>query len=214
MKRFYTLILCVILLLSMSRSQDLQPKGIMQVSLSADFSAYFQALEEQNFDLALDFVFPALFDLIPRDFMEESLENEATDGENEIRIKHAKILPVSEIIEDEKNYYALVSYSYVMEIQEGESGSGSFDALEEEDGEEWESDGLDVDDFRRKYGVRNVQYDPAKKIIKVKREGKLIAIQSKDEFEDDGWKFIELKEDMKPMVDQLIPSGILTRLKS
>jgi hypothetical protein len=83
-----------------------------------------------------------------------------------------------------------------------------------EEDEDWGSESLNVDDFRRKYGVKNVFYDANKQIIRVKMKGNMIAIQSKDEFEDDGWKFVDLKEDMASLVDQLIPPIILSKLKS
>ena len=211
MKHIFILILSSFFVFPQSYGQELQPKGIMQVALASDFNAYFQALEEQDFDLALDFVYPMLFDLIPREFLQETLEEESSDGMNIIKLTAGKIQHVSNIIEDEHYFYTLVSFTYFMEIQEGDSDN--WDEMEEDEGD-WGSEGMNVDDFRRKFGVQNVFYDATKKIIRVKRTGKMIAIQSKDEFEDDGWKFIELKEDMNQMVNQLIPSGILSKLKS
>jgi len=210
MKQFLTLLFTLHLLIHFSFAQDLQPKSIMQVSLAADFNGYFQAIEEQDFDMALDYVFPGLFDLIPRDFMQESMEMEASEGEHDIQIKNAKIQPVSKIIEDEMYYYAMISYSYMMEIRSGMED----DWGELEEDEDWGSESLNVDDFRRKYGVKNVFYDANKQIIRVKMKGNMIAVQSKDEFEDDGWKFIDLKDDMASMADQLIPPIILSKLKS
>jgi hypothetical protein len=212
MKQIFTFLFFPFLLLPLIQAQDLQSKGILQVALAADFNSYFMALEEQDFDLALDYVFPGLFDLIPRELMQESLEIEATDGENEIKMTNAKIQLVKGIEEDEGHFYAMISYAYTLEIKSGtveESGDS-----EEEEEEEWESDEMDIDDYRRKYGVRNVTYDATNKLIKVKRTGNMFAVQSKDEFDDDGWKFVEIKDEMQPIIDQLIPPGILTKLKS
>lgn len=210
MKQTFIFFLLISLLLKITKAQDLEAKGIMQVSLVADFNSYFLALENQDFDLALDYVFPGLFEVIPREFMQESLEMAATEGENEIHIKNAKINPFSKIVEDERYYYAMISYSYMLEIKS--TDGEDWDEMEEE--EDWESENLSVDDYRRKYGVKNVFYDANHQIIRVSQQGNLIAIQSKDEFEDDGWKFIELKEDMATVVEQLIPAVILSKLKS
>lgn len=182
----------------------------MQISLVADFNSYFQALEEHDFDMALDYVFPGIFDLIPRDFMQESLEMEASEGDHDTHIKNAKIKPFSKIIEDEMHFYAMISYSYMLEIKS--TSGGDWGEMEED--EEWESEALNVDDFRRKYGVKNVFYDANQQIIRVRMQGDMIAIQSKDEFEDDGWKFLEIKEEMQPVIDQLIPAGIMSKLKN
>jgi len=144
MKKLFNLLLLIAFICPSVNAQDLQPKGLMQSSLVADFNAYFMAIEDQDFDLALEFVLPSLFDLIPRDFMQESMETEANDGEKSLQVIDAKIKPVKGIIEDEMNFYALVHYSYTLVVQAAVYDCGGM--VVEVD--VWGGSELDIDNYR------------------------------------------------------------------
>jgi hypothetical protein len=211
--RFFLLL--ITLGISALPAQELTPKSILKVGLASDFQSYFKAMEAQDFDLVLDLTHSSLFELVPRNLMLQNLKDEATEGAGEVHIHKTQLLGSPVMVEDEGHFYALLNYALEMEVVV--PGGGEMGELEEEE-EDFEGDDLDevaltLDLYKTRYGPRSVNYLAAEKLVRIQAKGKLLAIQSKDEYEEDGWKFIEYRDSMRPLIQQLLPAEVLEKLE-
>ncbi|MCU0375037.1 MAG: hypothetical protein MUF24_06995 [Chitinophagaceae bacterium] len=165
--------------------------------------AYFKTIETFDMKASVEYLHPAIFDLVPKNNMIEMLEQSFKDPEVRVKMDSAEILKVSPILEDNNIKYGLVNYSFLMHMtmMDGEkplTNTNDKSALM-----------VTYNIIKGKYGDKKVRLESAKGTIHVLSETSLFAIKAP---EFDGWKFLENKENMTRVFDGIIPQNILIQL--
>ena len=172
-------------------------------SIKQTVLAYFKTMETFDMKASVEYLHPAIFDLVPKNNMIEMLEQSFKDPEVRLKMDSAEILKVSPILEDNNIKYGLVNYSFLMHMtmMDGEkplTDTNDKSALM-----------FTYNMIKGKYGDKKVRLESAKGTIHVLSETSLFAIKAPG---FDGWKFLENKENMTKVFDGIIPENILTQL--
>lgn len=179
MKKQIIFLLACILFTTISFSQDLN-------ALKADIQKTYDATIALNYDKILDYTYPKLYKLVPRDKMKEALI--ATfNGTDEMKVKILAVDPnfnYGEIktIDDQK--ICLVKHNLSMEITLNET-------LEEEDVE------MMIDLLKSSMETEDITFDKKKTTFKINKIATMIAIS--DELTKNQWRFLNKDKENKLM---------------
>lgn len=179
MKKQIIFLLACILFTTISFSQDLN-------ALKAEIQKTYDATIALNYDKILDYTYPKLYKLVPRDKMKEALI--ATfNGTDEMKVKILAVDPnfnYGEIktIDDQK--ICLVKHNLSMEITLNET-------LEEEDVE------MMIDLLKSTMETEDITYYKEKTTFKINKIATMIAIS--DELTNNQWRFLNKDKENKLM---------------
>ena len=179
MKKQIIFLLACILFTTISFSQDLN-------ALKAEIQKTYDATIALNYDKILDYTYPKLYKLVPRDKMKEALI--ATfNGTDEMKVKILAVDPnfnYGEIktIDDQK--ICLVKHNLSMEITLNET-------LEEEDVE------MMIDLLKSNMETEDITFDKKKTTFKINKIATMIAIS--DELTKNQWRFLNKDKENKLM---------------
>ena len=179
MKKQIIFLLACILFTTISFSQDLN-------ALKAEIQKTYDATIALNYDKILDYTYPKLYKLVPRDKMKEALI--ATfNGTDEMKVKILAVDPnfnYGEIktIDDQK--ICLVKHNLSMEITLNET-------LEEEDVE------MMFDLLKSSMETEDITFDKKKTTFKINKIATMIAIS--DELTKNQWRFLNKDKENKLM---------------
>lgn len=179
MKKQIIFLLACILFTTISFSQDLN-------ALKAEIQKTYDATIALNYDKILDYTYPKLYKLVPRDKMKEALI--ATfKGTDEMKVKILAVDPnfnYGEIktIDDQK--ICLVKHNLSMEITLNET-------LEEEDVE------MMIDLLKSTMETEDITFDKEKTTFKINKVATMIAIS--DELTNKQWRFLNKDKENKLM---------------
>ncbi|CAA6800020.1 MAG: Unknown protein [uncultured Aureispira sp.] len=157
---------------------------------------YMEIVEQKKYQKTMDYLYPKLFDLVPRSLMEEALKAQEEQTDIELEIKDSKIEAVSKVLRVEAVKYALVNYSFLMIM-----------TIPEED-----KDGLEMMKglFELNYGAKNVSLDVEKRAFSINVASAAYLINDP---EYDGWKLLERKKELLPLLEKILPKKVLKKLK-
>jgi hypothetical protein len=179
MKKQIIFLLACILFTTISFSQDLN-------ALKAEIQKTYDATIALNYDKILDYTYPKLYKLVPRDKMKEALI--ATfNGTDEMKVKILAVDPnfnYGEIktIDDQK--ICLVKHDLSMELTLKET-------LEEEDVE------MMIDLLKSTMETEDITFDKEKTTFKINKIATMIAIS--DELTNKQWRFLNKDKENKLM---------------
>ena len=78
---------------------------------------YKAAMQQREWLKSLDYIYPALFDVVPREMMEETLVQSFNSPELEISFEEMELLEVSEVYKEDGLNYSFADYSLVMSMK-------------------------------------------------------------------------------------------------
>ncbi len=170
--------------------------------IKSTFTHYFEVVQSKDNDKTLDYVYPKLFTMVPRETLKQALDQmySPTSGFL-IDMQGGKIESISEVLEHEGGQYALLDYHFKMTMRFTTVISDSSDA---------------TNPLMLTYEMLKTQYD--EKSLEVDKETSTIIISSINtlyaikEPAYEGWKFIEKKENMAMLINQLLPQAIIDKL--
>ena len=205
MKRTLAIFFCTLLLFS--GILQAQPEGTEE-NLMETLKIYMGFVENKDMAGTLDYIHPALFEMVPREILQTAMEQAFSDTTVAISLHDAKINKIHDIISTESGSYTLVDYSFVMdmkmnpEVDEEESegeGESEFDAM-----------GMMISMLEMQYGEENVSLNEEEQLVTIKTEKTLYAILEPD---FDSWKFLEKKDQMIGLFNKVIPEEVRKELK-
>lgn len=160
-------------------------------------TTYLNTFSNGDLEESIEYIYPALFEFVPKEMMIESMETTFSDSTLVFRFTNTEFQKISEkiIYKDEK--FVLVDYTCNMLIQVNDSSSFMFDLMSEV--------------MKIQHGKENVSVNEDDKKIDVKIISQMFAIQNKEE--ENNWKIIENKTDMKKIIKKIIPGKIRKKLK-
>jgi hypothetical protein len=171
-------------------------------SLQGRLKAFMQANEKLDFDKVLDYTYPKLFTLVPRnqmiDVMKGSFDNETLT----VTMDSLRIVTIYPEYTDTSGRYAKIDYSMLMKMKFKEEEKDSTEAGKQKE--------FMLTAFREEYGEDNVLFDEKEKLYKIQIVTAMIAI--KDSFAKE-WSFINFKKD-DPMAEVLLSAAVIEKMSS
>lgn len=156
---------------------------------------YMQTVEQQDNAATLGFIYPKLFKLYPKGMMLQSMNKASADPSIAIAMHNPKVDNISGSMEHKGIKYATVGYSFLMTMQI---------LVANEKMTEFTHTFLTDN-----YGEENVAFDSASTTFNIQVQNELYAINDP---EFTGWKFLEKKESMQILVEQILPKKVLKKL--
>jgi hypothetical protein len=149
-----------------------------------------------DIDKVLDYTYPKLFTIAPREQVKEAMENAFTNDELIISLDSIKVVKIYPVFSVNENRYAKITYSMIINMQPKGKDSTTFDTY------------LEV--MQSQYGEENVSIDKTGKGINIFQQVDMVAI--KDELSPE-WTFVNLKKD-DPLMDMLFEKDLIARFYS
>lgn len=161
------------------------------------FTEYFKIVAAKNNDATLDYMYPKMFEIIPRDGMKTMMDEMYADTAMVINFADYKLHSVSPVVTDGAEKFALAKYSFNMLIK-----------INPAPGDEPVDPENYLSTFEMAYGKGNASYNKSTQIYTVKAEREMFAISGPSYT---GWKFIENKKAGKMLLEKLLPKKIIKK---
>lgn len=169
-----------------------------QEAIKKEAQKYYDIMESQDLVKSLDLVYPKLYDIVPRQQMEEAFKGILNTGIFNLRLEDFKIIKISNTTEKDGVKYALVTYSQKISMQLVEKMEQSvIDKM--------------LVSFKENYGDKNVTYNAATTTFVINHPTSMFAIN--DPNYGSTWTFLENKAEMNELLPQIIPAEVVKALK-
>lgn len=165
-------------------------------SLEKRLAEYMQLTEDMDLEKLMDYIYPRLFKIAPKEQMIEAMREGFNNEELKMSLDSLKVDKIYPIFTSGKGQYAKVTYTMVM-IMDFLDKEGIEDQME-----------LIMESMGEKYGRDNIRIDDKTGNLRVKQTSHLVA--AKDEYAKD-WSFVSLRDD-DPMINQLLDKQVLDKL--
>ena len=167
--------------------------GQSQAEVEKLLSEYQKAMQAKEWLKSLDYVYPAMFDVIPREMMEETLAQTFNSPELEIAFEEMELLQVSDIYSEDNITYSFADYTLVMSMQ-----------LAGDKTEEQTQQFAEI--MASQVGEENVSVDG--KVVYITQTNKLAAIKNKGE---EKIYLLELNPQLKEIMASFMSETFLDR---
>ncbi|MBA2499257.1 MAG: hypothetical protein H0V30_05975 [Chitinophagaceae bacterium] len=168
-------------------------------ALNARLNSFIKANDAMDLDKILDFTYPKIFTLAPREKLKEAL-NESFNGEDvTVKMDSLQILKIFPVFTVEDGTFAKIKYSFVMFM--------TFKEAEDQETRQEENEFM-LSLMGETYGKNNVSYDPVSKAIRIKVNSEMAAIKDKYAKE---WCFMDMVNN-KAMNEKMLDKTILDKL--
>jgi hypothetical protein len=151
-----------------------------------------------DIDKVLDYTYPKLFTIAPREQVKEAMENAFNSEELIIKLDSLKIVKIHPVFAVNQNRYAKITYSMIINMQLKGEGKDSADIK------------MFLEIMQTQYGEKNVTIDKSGNGINIFQEVDMAAI--KDDLSPE-WTFANLKKD-DPLMDMLFEKDLIARFYS
>ncbi len=169
-------------------------------SLVQAIEQFGKSIVEKNAHVTCNFLYPKLFEFVPKKTIEASLKAAYESADLKIILSDYKLNDVLFDIHLDQTEYSLITTSYKQEIQYAE--------FPENDTEKQEILNFYYEMLAERYGNENVSFNPSKREIKANSISQQLAIKSKD-----SWYFLENKENLLPLYSKFLPENIIKKLE-
>ena len=173
-----------------------------KVEVAKNAQTYYDYMTAQNFDGVLDYMYPKVFEMAPRDQMKAGMEQMFSSPDMKIEFLSNDVTKVSEEKIVEGVTYAVVSYNSKMKM----TFLSEKDKSAEDKKAFLEFMKVTMD---TQFGEGNVASDPKTMSLVINMDATMFAIKDP---QYDGWKFIGNDDAMKQLVDSIIPESVRTEL--
>ncbi len=183
------------------KSSDKKKTGTVEKggSMEQRLSEFMKATENMELEKSLDYTYPKLFTIAPREQVLQAMRDGFDNEEVKVKLDSVKVEKVFPFFEEGNGSYAKILYSMVMTMT---FATDSAHANSPEKNEQMRSV------MAAQYGEENVSMDPATGILRIRQASPMVA--AKDEHSND-WTFVNLKEG-DPLMNKLFSKEILDKL--
>ena len=182
-----------------SKNKKIESKT-SNASLEQRLEEYRKLNEELNIDKLMDYIYPKLFTLVPREQMVKGMKDFFASDDIKVNIDSLTIDKIHPVFQIGDGSYAKVEYSMVIQM----------DLFLQDTVVNDEQNEFVAQTMKEKYGEKNVAIDKATGMIKVRIANPLVAV--KDEHAKE-WSFISLKDE-DPMIHKLFNQEVLDKLET
>lgn len=164
--------------------------------IRSTFVTYFEAMKNKDNAVVMEYIYPKLFTIVPKETLKAVFDQMYADTTIEISFDSSKInnIAPAKILDGTK--YVLVNYSFTLMMKlKGEDRSEVAEIMHSS--------------FENTYGKGNVRLDTATSTFYIHPPGRMLFINDKGSKE---WKLLEIKTEYKEILDQLLPAEIIKTL--
>lgn len=189
--------LAVIILFGCGDAKKKSEPSTTGTSLEKRLAEYMQLTEDMDLEKLMDYIYPKLFDIAPKEQMLKAMKDGFENDEVKVSLDSMKVEKIYPVFESGKGSYAKVTYSMVMvmEFVDKENLAEQIESIIEGAGE--------------KYGRENLYFEEKTGSLRIREKSDLVA--AKDKYAKE-WSFVSLKED-DPMINKLLDKDVLEKLK-
>lgn len=163
---------------------------------------YFNHIKNQEYLQSLDYVYPKLFENIPKEEMLVSLEQMNADSNLQVKMYNPEIQQINEIIEIDGVKYALIDYSFSMSM--------FFLNPKDQNLEEANNPMMfSYQMFVARHGEENVTLNEEQHSIDMNLIQKMFGIKDPNY---QGWKFLQNEPGMKFFYETVLPQEIIDKM--
>ncbi len=169
-------------------------------AMKSRLDTFFRLNQALNFEKLMDYIYPKIFTIAPREQMIEIFKSTfAGDEEVKMEMDSLQYGSISPLAVVDKGSYHLISYSMLIRMKIKKDTSDAADA---------NTTMLNV--LQSQYGSNNVRFDvPSGKFV-IKVNTNMVAV--KDEASPD-WTFLNFEPD-HPLAAQLLDAAVISKLKT
>lgn len=156
--------------------------------------------QEKDFEKIMDYTYPKLFEIAPRELMIATLKETYDSEEFSIEIDSIKIITIFPVFVIDDTSYVKVRHSMLMRMKYKQ-------ALDTSD---MESKTMLVSILAQKYGEGNVRFDAAANSLNIFMKPDMVGIKDKT---SNIWNFANLDEDNPALIEMLFSQAVRDKLK-
>lgn len=168
-------------------------------ALTARLNSFIKANDAMDLDKILDFTYPKVFTIAPREKLKEALEEGFNSDDVKVKMDSMQIQKVFPVFTLGAGTFAKIKYSFVMYM--------TFKESEDEENKQEQNEFM-LTMLGETYGQHNVSFDPVLNAIIIKVNSEMAAI--KDEYTKE-WCFMDMVNN-KAMNEVLLDKTILDKL--
>ncbi|MBC6490797.1 hypothetical protein ACFSQD_16470 [Flavihumibacter stibioxidans] len=173
---------------------------------AADSAALVQRLDEfmkansvLDIPKVIDYTYPKLFELAPKETIIEAMKNSFDNEEIKITMDSLAVVKIHPVFALNNGMYSRIDYSMVMRMQ--------FKKQLNMDQEQVNSA---LTAFRTQFGQKNVWYNETDKLFNIYQLTSMAALRDEPK---EKWTFVNIKKD-DPMMMQLLDKALIEKLES
>lgn len=165
-------------------------------SLEQRLGEYMKLNETLNFDKLMDYIYPQVFTIAPRESFLNTMKNAFQSDAMKISIDNMETEKIHPAFEMEGGQYSRIVYSmdFTMTVNSRSAEETWTETM--------------IRNMEQAYGKENVNLDEASGALRIHQKAEMVAI--KDKHSPD-WSFVSLKAD-DPIVQQLFSKELLDKL--
>jgi hypothetical protein len=179
--------------------------------IAVAYSTYCQTVINKENKKTVDFLYPKLFDYIPKSHLIDALKNAQKDKSQEIQLGSFEITSIGKTTIIDSIRYAVFSSSCTLMV----IFKPMVKPVEEENDEPADGDvsqaEFTFEIFKKKYGKKNVSYNKKMNTIAAKPSNRILAIH--DPAYGNRWTFLEVRESMLDLFIKFVPKEVFNSLK-
>lgn len=165
-------------------------------NIERDFINFNQLISEKNIDAALEYSYPKLFEIIPKEKMKSLLEAVYKMPNIEYKISTPIINAISDVKSIDNIDYVKIQYISPFEMKMKDIDLNDEHKLQ-----------MLLQSFENKFGKANVDLDKTSGFFKINAQKEVIAISTNNQ---NDWKFVTIDNPrMKVLLEKIIPSEVL-----
>jgi hypothetical protein len=165
-------------------------------TLRKTFTDYFAVVEKKDNAATLNYMYPRVFELAPREMLQSAMDAMYADTTTLINFDNYKLLSLSEPVEKKGVKYVLGGYTFRlwMQMKNGEKEAAS--------------DYTVLESLKNAYGEDNVVYNEVNRTFRITCNNYMIAILDP---QYSSWKFIERKSSLKALMEKILPKKVIKK---
>ena len=171
-------------------------------TIRTNFNDYLNFIVNKQFDRSMDYLSPSFFEIFPRVQMVQMMEQTFNNPDLLINLKDPKILRVDDAQKIDGSYYAMLTYSNVMEMK-------MLGNTDETDEAKEQRISMTRMSFNQTFGTDNVSYDQETDLFKIYSQKDVYAISENGSSD---WKFVVVEKAQKPILERLLPGELIDKL--
>ena len=168
-------------------------------SLVSRVNKMLKLTQVKDLEKVMDFTYPKLFTIAPREALIELMKNTYETDEYIIELDSVNVVTIFPIFKINDTSYAKVKHTMLMKMKYKEP----YDTADKENKE------LMVSLMQQKFGEGNVRFDPIANSMNIFMIPDMVGIKTRSS----NWTFANLNEDNPAMLNMLFSKQVLNKLK-
>lgn len=193
MTRIAALLLISFLSLNSSSAQS-------EKAIRAGFEKYQNLIKEGDLKASMDYIYPKLFTVVPKDQMLNTLKTTMENPMMEIKFGDLSITDVQKAKKVGSEYFAILKYKTSMQLKLKAQSPEMAKMMNQQL----------MTGFTQKYGAENVSLDEASGFFTVKLSETAVAVSNDGK---SNWTYLSLQEGQEQLMAQILPQEIFSQIK-